>query len=229
MAIPKQCGLAPLTQNVEGLRSHALLASIFMPEPEISSDARKWRSWLIRCLVKTARHYNDARNLVLEQISERERPASAIATGRALPILDFALSMEDCITSLDKAVVCIHALEKKGHMSGGRVLALERETSDLKSFRNQQEHMHINIAAGQTGDGPIYVMVSDNGDVMKFRDLKMSFAALYRLIDAAYLDIAGLFPGHDVNSTPNGAGVPKISMTLTMEEVSPGHPPKQIL
>lgn len=99
----------------------------------------------------------------------------------------------------------------------------------MKNLRNQQEHMHINIAAGQTGDGPIYVMVSDDGEEIKFRDLKMSFAALRRLIDAAYLDIAALFPGHDVNSSPNGAGVPNISLTLTMEEVRPGQPPKRIL
>lgn len=229
MAIPTQCGMVPLTQNIEGLRSHALVTSIFMPEPEISPEARKWRLWLVHCLVKAARHYNDARNLIVAQIGERERPASGVATGRALPILDFALSMEDCITSLDKVVVCINALEKKGQMSGSSVLALEQEKNDLKSLRNQQEHMHINIADGQTGDGPIYVIVSEDGDVMKFRNLKMSFAALHRLIEAVYIDIAALFPVHDVNSAPSRGGVPNISMTLSIEEVWPGQPPKRIV
>jgi hypothetical protein len=221
MAIPKRCGMEPLNQNIEGLRTHALFLSMFSLEPEISAEARRWRSWLVHCLLKAARHYNEARNLILAQITEGKRPSAETMKGRSLPILDFALAMEDCVTSLDKVVVCINELEKKGAMSGGRVLGLETERAVLKRIRNQQEHMHVQIAAGQTGEGPIYVTVADDDDSMRFRDLSISFSALHRLVDAAYLDIAALLPGHDVNSTPDKAGMPTISMSVTITEHQP--------
>lgn len=229
MAIPKRCGMEPLNQNIEGLRTHALLVGMFLLEPEISAEARRWRSWLVHCLLKAARHYNEARDLILAEIAEGERSTAEMMKGRLLPILDFALAMEDCITSLDKVVVCINELEKKGAMSGGRVMALEAERTTLKRLRNQQEHMHVQIAAGQTGEGPIYVTVADDDEGMRFRDLSMSFRALHRLIDAAYKDIAVLLPGHDANSPPGQAGRPTLSMSAIVTEHQPGKPPRRVL
>lgn len=220
--------MEPLNQNIEGLRTHALVVGMFLPEPGISAEARKWRSWLVHCLLKTARHYNEARDLILAQIAEGKRSAADMMKGRSLPILDFALAMEDCITSLDKVVVCINELEKKSAMSGGRVLALEAERAALKRLRNQQEHMHLQIAGGQTGEGPIYVTVADDDESMRLRDLSMSFGALHRLMDAAYLDISALLPSHDVNSAPGQAGMPTISMSATVTEYRPGQPPRRI-
>ncbi|EHF4995455.1 hypothetical protein B7O32_001825 [Enterobacter hormaechei] len=219
MAIPTHCGMPPLHQNIEGLRSHAMLISIFMPEPDVSVEKRKWRSWLVHCLVKTARHYNDARSLILAQISEGQRSSAEMAKGRLLPVFDFAFAMEDCITSLEKAVACIRALSDKGEMPSAFVLALYNERQSLNDFRRQQEHMHSQIAAGQTGDGPILVTLSDDGDGMRLRGLTMSFVALFKLIDAIYRDIATFFPAHDIQSPPSPGGVPQISMSMTIEVV----------
>lgn len=95
--------MEPLNQNIEGLRTHALAVAMFLPETGISAEARRWRSWLVHHLLKTARHYNEARHLIMAQIAESKRSAAEMMEGRYLPILDFALAMEDCITSLDKA------------------------------------------------------------------------------------------------------------------------------
>ncbi|HGM4734126.1 TPA: hypothetical protein ACKPYB_000643 [Stenotrophomonas maltophilia] len=215
MTIPTHCGMPPLHLNIEGLRSHALMMSIFIPEPGVSAEKRKWRSWLVHCLVKTARHYNEARSLILDQVSEGQRSSAEMAKGRSLPLLDFAFAMEDCITSLEKAIACIRALSKKGEMTSEFVLALDSEQQSLNAFRRQQEHMHSQIAAGQTGDGPILVALSDNGDGMRLRGLTMGFDALYRLIDAVYRDISSLFPIHDVQSPPLQGGAPHLSMSMT--------------
>ncbi|WP_155888074.1 hypothetical protein [Cupriavidus sp. WS] len=219
MTIPTHCGMPPLHLNIEGLRSHAMLVSIFISEPDVSVEKRKWRSWLVHCLVKTARHYNDARLLILAQISEGQRSSAEMAKGRLLPVFDFAFAMEDCITSLEKAIACIRALSKKGEMPSAFVLALDNERQSLNDFRRQQEHMHSQIAAGQTGDGPILVTLSDDGDSMKLRSLTMSFVALFTLIDAIYRDVASLFPAHDIQSPPSPGGVPQISMSMTIEVV----------
>lgn len=219
MTIPTHCGMPPLVLNIEGLRSHALMMSIFIPEPDVSAEKRKWRSWLVHCLVKTARHYDEARSLILDQVSEGKRSSAEMAKGRSLPLLDFAFAMEDCITSLEKAIACIRALSKKGEMASAFVRALDSEQQSLNAFRRQQEHMHSQIAAGQTGDGPILVALSDNGDGMRLRSLTMGFDALYKLIDAVYRDISSLFPMHDANSPASLGGVPLLSMSLTIEAI----------
>lgn len=219
MSIPKRCGMEPLNQNIEGLRTHALLVAMLLPETGISAEARRWRSWLVHCLLKTARHYNEARRLIIAQIAESQRSAAEMMKGRSLPILDFALAMEDCITSLDKVLVCISSLETKGAMSGDRVRSRQAEKAALKQLRNQQEHTHTQMAAGQTGRGPMYVTVAEDGERMCLRDLSMSFGALHQLIDAAYLDISALFPNHAVLSIPGQTAIPTVSISgsITVE------------
>ncbi|MBA0446138.1 hypothetical protein D7Y61_02160 [Stenotrophomonas maltophilia] len=162
-----------------------------------------------------ARHYNEARSLILDQVSEGQRSSAEMAKGRYLPIFDYAFAMEDCITSLEKAIACIRALSKKGEMTSAFVLALDSEQQSLNAFRRQQEHMHSQIAAGQTGDGPILVALSDNGDGMRLRGLTMGFDALYKLIDAVYRDISNLFPMHDTQSPPSLGGAPHLSVSMT--------------
>jgi len=196
-----------------------MLVSIFMPEPDVSVEKRKWRSWLVHCLVKTARHYNEARSLILAQINEGNRSSAEMAKGRQLPMFDFPFAMEDCITSLEKAVACIRALASKGEVQSAYVLALDDEMQSLNAFRRQQEHMHSQIAAGQTGDGPILVALSDDSNGMRLRGLTMSFSALFRLIDATYRDVATFFPAHDIQSPASQGGTPQISMSVTVEVI----------
>ena len=222
MALPTHCGMPPLNLNIEGLRSHAMLVSIFVPEPDISDEKRKWRSWLVHCLVKTARHYNEARSLIVAQINESKRSPAEMTKGRQLPMFDFAFAMEDCITSLEKSVACIRTLASKGEIQSTYVLALDDEMQSLNAFRRQQEHMHSQIAAGQTGDGPILVGLSDDSDGMRLRKLTMSFSSVFRLIDAVYRDVATFFPAHDTQSPASRGGVPQISISATMEVIEGG-------
>ncbi|WP_034379968.1 hypothetical protein [Comamonas thiooxydans] len=206
-----------LELNIEGLRHHSVLVSLFVQVPEVSSEMRKWRSWLVHCMVKTARHYGEARELILAQLEEGRRTAQEMSGGRQLPILDFAFSMEDCITSLEKMLACIEVLTHRGHMVSQQVLALADERKRLNSFRRQQEHMHTQIASGQTGDGPIFVTTSQDGDGIKFRSLNMSFTEIHRLIEAAYHDLAALFPNFDPYSPSSASGTMTLSITATIE------------
>lgn len=115
--------------------------------------------------------------------------------------------------------MCISVLEAKGEMSGDSVQSLQAEKAALKKMRNQQEHMHTQIAAGQTGQGPIYVTVAEDGEGMRLRDLSMSFSALHQLINATYLEISALFPNHNVRSPAGQAAIPTfgISGSITVE------------
>lgn len=220
MNLPSRCGMPPLDLNIEGLRLHSILVSAIVPEPNVSIAQRKWRTWLVHCLVKTARHYNEARTLILAQIEEAKRSPAEMAQGRQLPVLDFAFTMEDCITSLEKAISCVKALTNRNEVPAAGVLRLKDQMHTLNGFRRQQEHMHTQIAAGQTGDGPIIVAVADGGDGMNLRDLTMSFGDLHRLIDALYRDIAALFPAHDAASPAKPSGkAPQLTMSATVKAI----------
>lgn len=218
MVIPTHCGLPPLTQNIEGLRRHSLLVGIFVPEPEASTEMLKWRSWLVHCLAKAARHYNEARGLILAQIAEGQRSAAEMQQGRQLPIFDFSLAMEDCITSLYKVSDCIRRLEQKGSIPKGLVLALAVEREELRKLRNHQEHLQNKLPSGETGPGPILVTLDENGEGMKLGRDRLSFAAVHSLVDAAYRDTAALFPKFPVDSAVSEVGVPTFSITATIEE-----------
>lgn len=223
------CGVPPLTQNIEGLRSHSLLVGIFMPEPEASPEMLMWRSWLVHCLAKAARHYNEARSLILAQIAEGQRSEAEMQQGRQLPIFDFSLAMEDCVTSLYKVSDCICKLEQKGSMPKGLVLALAVEVEQLRKLRNHQEHLQDKLAAGVMGPGPIVVTLDEDGEGMKLGRRRLSFAAVHSLVDAAYRDIAALFPRFPVDSAVSGAGIPTLSITTTIEVIGPDGQRKRIV
>lgn len=213
MALPTHCAMPPLIQNIEGLRLHAMLLNTFIPEPDISEIKRKWRSWLVHCLVKTARHYDQARELIIAQLAEEQRTLSEAGRGRSLHIIDFPFEIEDCITSLEKIVLCINALAKKGDIQPTHLNSLKREAMSLKEFRNQQEHMHGQIAAGQTGSGPIFACLTDNSEGFRFRKLEIPFSVVFQLIDAVYKDISGLFPKFNSQSSPAKKGAPTFSLS----------------
>ncbi len=217
MTIPKHCGMPPLQWTAEALRAHSLVVSVFMPEPDVSPQKRRWRSWLVHCLVKSARHYDESRRLILDQVAEGKRSSAEMMQGRQLPILDFAFEMEDCITSLDKAVTCLVALSKGGDVAATRVLALNDEGDSLRAIRNQQEHMHKQVAAGQTGNGPVLVTLDASGDGIHFRDLRMTFDALHRLLAAVHQDVAAIFSGYDLAKAAAVPGVPTLSISGTIE------------
>ncbi len=68
---------------------------------------------------------------------------------------------------------------------------------------------------------PMEGFLCDERWEVKLRRLTMSFAALNRLIDAAYFEIAASFSVHDVNSALEDAGIPSLSIILTIEECRP--------
>lgn len=193
------CGLPELALNADGLRA-AELRTMFLSEPEVSPQKRKWRRWLVHCLIKASRHYKAARTLIEADVAEQLRPAAALAEGRLLYVLDFGLEMEDCITSLEKISQCLRTLSLRGDVTAVNLLALADQTRMLNAFRRQQEHMHEHLAAGQTGDGPIILAISEDGDHLKLRKLKMPLTAIHQIIQAAYLDVAALVPGFDPES-----------------------------
>jgi hypothetical protein len=203
--------MPPLKANIEGLRTHAIMVGVFIPD-ELTVEERGWRSWVMHCLLKAARHYNAARETIIMQINEANRSSVRVSQGRSLPILDFAEHMEDCMSSTYRASMCMRQLAKC-------VPAFDRFSKDhtevldrLIKLRNQHDHMHTQIASGQVGSGPILLSLGEDGKSMCFRNIKFPLVAMHELIEGLYAAMTTLYPQFDPASLAEGPGPITISV-----------------
>jgi hypothetical protein len=208
--------MPPLTINVEGLKGHSFLIHTFGLDKTLTVEQRGWHVWLIHCLVKAARHYNAARNTILMQLDEAKRSSEDMRQGRSLPILDFAEYMEDSVSSIFRASMCARLLV--GEVAS---LSLFCETNKdaidrLLKLRNQHDHMHTQIAAGQVGSGPIVLSLDEDGDTLRFRNCRFPLVMLHSLIQGLYGALVALYPQFDENSAPQPQGTFGISMSMSV-------------
>lgn len=217
MSLPKHCGMPPLTCNIEELRLHGFTL-IFVLEPELTPTARKWRSYMVHCLAKASRHYNEARDLILMQIGGGRAQGEPAPTAHPMPLWNFALAMEDCVTSISKLAQCAYYLTDEVPSFAAFREACKVEIDSVIKLRNQQEHMFGQLAKGETGSGPILVALSADGDSIELRNLRVSFHAVHRLIQDFFTALLPLFPHYAPTSDLIAAGIPQISMWMTMVE-----------
>lgn len=209
--LPKIKNIPDLHGNIEGLKRHSFL-SIFIAEPNLSQDDRKLRSWLLHTVASAARHYLKARDLVYRQENaDQQRDGGAI-----FHILDVSEEIEDCITAMYRACMAIKRLnisEKAEAFSKSHAKPIQ----DLQKIRNQFDHMHSQITAGETGSGPISIVFGDAGRTIKFRRLSMTTSDLGTLIDGAYQVVAGLYPGFNVSSPKEPGGPVKLTLQASIK------------
>lgn len=210
MSIPEECKLPPITRNVEGLRNHMQLL-IFVPE-NLDALALKRRAWLVHLIVKASRHYNAARTLVIDQICHARTPS-----GVRFPIWDIGLEMEDCITSLAKAVTLLRGLSTLSPTLVAAQGQLLEEKEAVKQMRNKQEHLFTSLANGQIDDGPVIVMLDQSGENIVLGKQKLAAAALHAIIDHVFDVVATMCPQFDPSSSPQAGGITHLSITAKME------------
>jgi hypothetical protein len=66
--LPHAKYIPELAINVEGLKRHSFMM-IFVPEPSLSTEDRRLRTWLLHTVATATRHYTKARQLVQSQNS----------------------------------------------------------------------------------------------------------------------------------------------------------------
>lgn len=219
--MPKADNIPPISINVEGLRRHSFLC-IFISEPLLSTESRKLRSWLLHTVTTAARHYTKARELVILQDTANQ----AKDGGAIFYLLDVAEQIEGCVAATYRACNAIRRMS--GTMVQAEKFVRDHESSiaGLSSIRNQFEHMHSQIVAGQTGTGPISMAFSGEASCIKFRNLKIETAHVHDIIEGAYRLVAEMFPAFDANSAPEAPGPLKLRIKATVT-VTEGRMPQQ--
>jgi hypothetical protein len=209
--LPKVGNIPDLYGNIEGLKRHSF-ACIFIPDSALSQDERKLRSWLLHTVSSASRHYLKARDLVRRQ----ENADQTKDGGAVFHILDVSEEIEDCVMATFRACMAINRLgfcQSATDFSNRH----EKPMKELCLIRNQFEHMHRQIAASETGTGPISIVFGDEGKTIKFRRLMMQTARLSELIDGAYTVVASRYPAFNANSPKESGGPIKMSITASIE------------
>lgn len=211
--LPLLKNIPELRGNIEGLKRHSFL-TVFIQEPAISQEERKLRTWLLHTVASAHRHYAKARELV-----ELQENADQIRDGGAVfYILDVSEQIEDCVTALYRACMAIKRLEPSE--VGLKFCTCHVDSiNQLRDIRNQFDHMHTQITAAETGNGPISIVFGNEGATINFRKLSMPTLSLSVLIDDAYYVVASLFQGFDANSSKEMGGHMKLSISVTMSEI----------
>jgi len=197
--------------NIEGLMRHSL-AFVFISEPSLSDDDRKLRSWLLHTVACASRHYTKARELVqLQDNADQLRDGGAV-----FHILDVSEQVEDCVMATYRACMAIRRLSSHQNEAQEFSRNYEESIAKLRSIRNQFDHMHSQITAGETGGGPISIVFGDEGRLIRFRKLNMDIANLHALIDGAYKVVAGMFTTFNMNSPKEPGGPIKLAITASI-------------
>ena len=208
--MPKVENIPDLQGNIEGLKRHSFACG-FAPEPNLSQDDRKFRSWLLHTVVSATRHYLKARELVHRQ----ENADQSRDSGAVFHILDVSEEIEDCIMATFRACMAIKRLS-----SCQEALEFSKSQENpiqyLRDIRNQFDHMHSQITAAETGSGPISIVFGDEGRTIRFRRLSMRIADLSALIDGAYKVVASLHPTFNTSSPKEPGGPIKLTMSASI-------------
>jgi hypothetical protein len=218
-----QCKMPHITWNIEGLRTHSVAKNMFgFGAPSVVE--RRWMGWLVYRLVNAARHYNEARQCVLLQVNAARNASNSVS----FPIFDFAFAMEDCITSLEKAIVCLNLLARDNLVFASFPTALPVERQQLNSVRRQQEHMQQQLPSGQTGNGSILLTLDEGGTHIRLRDLRMPVASVHALIGEVFRCLCLTHQDFDSGSAAQPAGTLQLTMTAHVEISSGAADPPSI-
>lgn len=210
--LPASSNIPDLEGNIEGLRRHSF-ACLFVEEPGTTQGDRKLRSWLVHTVASASRHYLKARELVKRQESgDKSKDGGVI-----FHVLEVSEELEDCVMAAYRACMAIRRM--RCCAASDFSLKFEKAIGELRAIRNQFDHMHSQITAFQTGDGPIAIVFGGEGRVVSFRRSRMDTQALRHLFDGAYEVVASIYPAFNASSKRELGGPIAMSATVSIRVI----------
>ena len=184
MALPSECKMPDLS-GLDSPLVNRLLIQLLFGERGLSPKTSLYRRNFIRLVDKALREYHEAREAILAQIAERNRPPEEMSRdGRSIYILTFTDHIETCINAVRRLYKLLERIKVEKQSPGlPRELRRQVETREetIVKIRGAIEHMDELILKGEIADGkPIMAAGSENWDAVlvankeiKFEDLAM--------------------------------------------------------
>jgi hypothetical protein len=196
-AIPEAChmpDLSTLPKLMPATMIHALIG-----DPGITHKTGSYRRNFTRLIDKAIREYQLARNSILAQIEESQRPAEVMEReGRFFFILGFTDHLETCLNAVHRVLKLLDRLKAEKlptPLSRELRRAIEAHTRELSTIRNVIEHIDEYIQRDQVADGsPIMLGLADSENGAVIGDLMITFTDLAAALRKLHEVGNSLFP-----------------------------------
>ncbi len=181
MAYPPENKMPDLTQ-LEML-SNRLVVQLMIGEPGITKKISLYRRNFIRLIEKALLEYEQARQVILDQIKEANRPAKEIEkTGRHIVLFGFTNHIEDCINAIRRAYKLLERIKtEKVSPSLPREIRrlLESKSEDITKLRDLVEHIDEIILKDELAPNkPIMLAITKNSDGVTISHYEIKFTEL---------------------------------------------------
>lgn len=188
--VPTKCNMPSLYPELEGLVPQLLLLSLFMGNGNLSRNAGLIRRSLVRLVDKAVYEYTLAREAILNQIEESQRPDEEMLKGRIIYMFGFTNHMENCLNSVRRVIGLLEALRSDvSAPAQDRITRrlVDAHVASLIDIRDILEHMGSAINADEIQDGhaAILGLGSDESSVC-IGAHSLSFSSLATIIKAIY-------------------------------------------
>lgn len=192
MAIPSECKMPDLS-GLDSPFIGRLFVQLLVGDRGLSRKAGLYRRNFIRLVDKALSEYDEAREIILAQIAESNRPPEEMSKdGRRLYMVAFTDYIEDCINAVRRLYMLIERFksEKESPVLPRELRKLvETKMKSIVDIRHAVEHMDERIQNGEIALGrPIMLTINKNGDgvivsnyEIKFEELAMVLRTMHEI------------------------------------------------
>jgi hypothetical protein len=155
--------------------------------PGLSPKAALYRTNFVRLIDKALREYNQAREAVLADIAEANRPAKEMTAGRRMHFIVFTDHIENCINAVERLFKLLKRIKsEKQSPAWPKELRrlLETKSESIANARNAVEHIDTLIRNDEIGPGkPVMMTVSEKDDAAIVSSYEIKFEELAMIME----------------------------------------------
>lgn len=181
MVLPKECKMPDLSSVFSGPILGQLMVQLLLGEPGLSREFKLYRRNYIRLLRKAAYEYKQARETILEWISDHQN--------LNLPSL-FTNHMENCINSISRILKLMYRMKSDKaapNIPEETRKSLEKQFDSFREFRNTIEHIDEVISKGEISKGnPVMLVLNSNHDGVVISNLEIKFNDIVNVLKKSY-------------------------------------------
>jgi len=183
MPYPPECKMPDLS-NIEVLTNRLLVQGL-LGDPGIPLEVSLYRRNFIRLIDKALLEYIYARESILGQIAEANRPAKEMAV-RYIDVFGFTNHIENCINALRRTYKLLNRI--KTHTGAPKIprklrKGVEKGSQPVNELRNAVEHIDKLIRKDELiPDQPIMLALTDDNEGIRISTYYINFTDLATLI-----------------------------------------------
>ena len=188
--VPTKCNMPSLYPELERLEPQLLLLSAFIGNGTLSRNAGLIRRNLVRLVDKAIFEYTLARQAILDQIAEAQRPYEEMLKGRIIYMFGFTNHMENCLNAVRRVIGLLEALRSDTSAPAQDRITrrlVDAHVAPLIDIRDILEHMGSAVNADEIQDGHA-VILSRGADESSLciGAHSLSFSSLATIIKAVH-------------------------------------------